>query len=124
MRSKRRVINKRVEIIFSDIEVIEPEVNRVRLQNGQSLAYDILVIATGCEIRPDQIQGLANAGWKENIFDFYTLEGASALAIGSSLAKKGVQKVGSSRTHASIRTSGTPTQGARRKTAPEKALLG
>ena len=79
MRPKRRVINKRVDIIFSGIEVIEPEAGRVRLENGQNMAYDILVIATGCEIRPDQIQGLTNAGWKENIFDFYTLEGSAAL---------------------------------------------
>ena len=79
VRPKRRVINKRVDIIFSDIEVIEPEANRVRLENGQNIPYDILVIATGCEIRPDQIQGLTDAGWKENIFDFYTLEGAAAL---------------------------------------------
>ncbi len=79
VRPKRRVINKRVDILFSEIDVIEPEANRVRLENGQTIAYDILVIATGCEIRPDQIQGLTNAGWKENIFDFYTLEGAAGL---------------------------------------------
>jgi sulfide:quinone oxidoreductase len=80
VRQKRRVINKRVDILFSGIEVIEPEANRVRLENGQTIPYDILVVATGCEIRPDQIQGMTNAGWKENIFDFYTLEGASALS--------------------------------------------
>lgn len=79
IRPRRRVINKRVDIVFSGIEVIEPEANRVRLENGQNIAYDILVIATGCEIRPDQIAGI-DAGWKENIFDFYTLEGASALS--------------------------------------------
>lgn len=79
VRPKRRVINKRVDIHFSEIEVIEPESNRVRLENGQTILYDILVIATGCEIRPDQIQGMTDAGWKENIFDFYTLEGAAAL---------------------------------------------
>ena len=80
IRPKRRVITKRVDILFSGIEVIEPEANRVRLENGQTISYDILVIATGCEIRPDQIQGMTDAGWKENIFDFYTLEGASALS--------------------------------------------
>jgi len=80
IRPKRRVITKRVDILFSGIEVIKPEANRVRLENGQTISYDILVIATGCEIRPDQIQGMTDAGWKENIFDFYTLEGASALS--------------------------------------------
>jgi sulfide:quinone oxidoreductase len=80
IRLKRRVINKRVDILFSGIEVIEPEANHVRLENGQSVSYDILVIATGCEIRPDQIQGMTGAGWKENIFDFYTLDGATGLS--------------------------------------------
>lgn len=79
VRQKRKVVSKRVDIVFGNIDVIEPEANRVRLEGGQNLPYDILVIATGCEIRPDQIQGLTNAGWKENIFDFYTLEGATAL---------------------------------------------
>lgn len=79
VRPKRNVVSKRVEIVFAGIDAIEPTANRVRLENGQILPYDILVVATGCEIRPDQIPGLTNAGWKENIFDFYTLEGAAAL---------------------------------------------
>jgi len=78
-RPRRAAISKRVETVFSDIEAIEPTANRVRLENGQVLPYDILVVATGCEIRPDQIEGMTGAGWKENIFDFYTLEGATAL---------------------------------------------
>ncbi|MEX2160902.1 MAG: FAD/NAD(P)-binding oxidoreductase [Anaerolineales bacterium] len=78
-RTKRRVVSKRADMVFSGIEVIEPQANRVRLDNGQTLPYDILVIATGCEIRPDQIQGMLDGGWKKNVFDFYTLEGASAL---------------------------------------------
>ncbi len=79
VRSKLKVIDRRVKVIFSEIDQIVPEGNRVQLTNGQALPYTTLVIATGCEIRPDQIQGMTNAGWQENIFDFYTLEGASAL---------------------------------------------
>jgi sulfide:quinone oxidoreductase len=53
----------------------------VRLSKGQQIIeYDILVVATGCEIRPDQIDGMVNGAWRKTIFDFYTLEGASALA--------------------------------------------
>ena len=69
-RPKRDVISKQVEIIFGDIDRIEPQASRVHLERGQSLSYDILVIATGCEIRPDQIKGLVNGGWHKNIFDF------------------------------------------------------
>ena len=79
VRPKRRLISKGVEVIFADIEQILPKANRVQLADGQTISYDILVIATGCEIRPDQIEGLMNSGWRENVFDFYTLDGASAL---------------------------------------------
>jgi len=79
VRPKRRLISKGVEVIFADIEQILPKANRVQIADGQTIPYDILVIATGCEIRPDQIEGLMNSGWRENVFDFYTLEGASAL---------------------------------------------
>jgi sulfide:quinone oxidoreductase len=79
IRPKRRLISKQVEVIFSGIEAILPEANRVQLADGRVLNYDILVIATGCEIRPDQIEGLMNGGWQQSIFDFYTLDGAVAL---------------------------------------------
>lgn len=80
VRPKRKTINHGISVIFAEIEQIEADQNRVRLSNGQTIPYDILVIATGCEIRPDQIQGLVGPGWKQNVFDFYTLEGAKALA--------------------------------------------
>jgi len=64
---------------MSDIEVIEPEQNRVKLQNGQVLSYDFLIIATGTQMNPDETEGLKGDGWYKNIFDFYTLEGACHL---------------------------------------------
>lgn len=80
VKPKRNFLPSSVEVVFSDIDAIEPERSRVRLSKGpQIIDYDILVIATGCEIRPDQIEGLVDGSWRKNIFDFYTLEGASAL---------------------------------------------
>ena len=39
------------------------------------------MIATGAEIAPEWTPGLLDGGgWGENIFDFYTLEGASKLS--------------------------------------------
>jgi sulfide:quinone oxidoreductase len=81
IRPKKNLVNKKVEIIFADIESIEAEANKVHLRGKEmAIPYDILVIATGCEIRPDQTEGMMNGGWRENIHDFYTHEGASALA--------------------------------------------
>jgi len=68
-----------IEVIMSPIEVIEPEANRVKLSNGKVLSYDILIVATGTRIHPEETEGLMNGAWRKNIFDFYTLEGAVAL---------------------------------------------
>lgn len=68
-----------IEVIMSPIEVIEPEANRVKLSNGKVLSYDILIVATGTSIHPEETEGLMDGAWRKNIFDFYTLEGAVAL---------------------------------------------
>jgi len=67
--------------VRSGIDVIEPDNKRVKLtETGSFLPYDVLIIATGTQIRPDQNDGLTGEGWRDTIHDFYTLEGATALA--------------------------------------------
>ena len=45
------------------------------------ISYDYLVIATGTSIQPSETEGLLDGGgWRENIFDFYTPDGAADLA--------------------------------------------
>jgi len=81
VKPKRNFLPPQVEVIFSDIEVIEPDENRVRLtRHEQVIHYDYLVIATGSQTRPDETPGLVDGGWRKNIFDFYTVEGAVALS--------------------------------------------
>ena len=82
IKSKRDFIPLGVEMILSDIDVIEPGQNRVILANDRKvIKYDYLVIATGCSIHPEEIEGLADGGgWRKNVFDFYTIDGAIALA--------------------------------------------
>ena len=41
--------------------------------------YDVLIVATGSRIRPEETPGLTGPGWRKTAFDFYTLEGATAL---------------------------------------------
>ena len=65
---------------MSVIDKIEPENNRVLLKNNMVLAYDFLIIATGAKIQPDQTEGMKDGLWHKSIFDFYTIEGACALA--------------------------------------------
>ena len=61
------------------VKAIDTERRRVELEQGEPLSYDFLVIASGTEIRPDMIDGMLGDGWHQNVFDFYTLEGAKAL---------------------------------------------
>lgn len=80
VKPKCNFLPKNVEVIFSDIELIEPEANRVKLTRGDKvIEYDELVIATGSHIHPEEQSGLLDSGWYKNAFDFYTLNGATAL---------------------------------------------
>jgi len=80
VREKAIFISKKVEFIQAAVDTIKPDVGQVVLRNGQTLDYHILIIATGVKIAPEQVAGLTEAGWRENSFDFYTFEGAKALA--------------------------------------------
>jgi sulfide:quinone oxidoreductase len=80
VKPKRDFLPRNVEFILSEIEVIEPEKNQVKIaKDKRTIAYDTLVIATGSRIVPSETEGLLDNGWHENVFDFYTLEGATAL---------------------------------------------
>lgn len=71
---------KGVVHVVSEIERVEPEDKHVDLANGQRLAYDVLIVATGTRIAPEETEGLTGPGWYDTAFDFYSLEGAAALA--------------------------------------------
>ena len=79
VKPKERFIPDNVDLIISEIDLIEPEQNKVRLSDGSELSYDYLVIATGAHPRPDQTPGLTDDAWRKSIHDFYTLDGALAL---------------------------------------------
>ena len=80
VKPKENYFPKEIEVIFSEVEIIEPDKNIVRLREGKKLEYDYLIIATGTEIRPDEIEGMTGELWQKSIFDFYTLEGSLNLA--------------------------------------------
>ncbi|MCA9932133.1 MAG: NAD(P)/FAD-dependent oxidoreductase [Anaerolineales bacterium] len=81
IKPKRDYIPPGVEMILSEIELIEPEQNRVHLtKDKRILSYDYLIIATGTHPRPEETPGLTDAEWRKSIFDFYTYDGAVALA--------------------------------------------
>lgn len=80
VKPKEKFFPEGMNMINSEIWKVIPEYNKVHLQNGITLDYDILIIATGSKIAPEETEGLTGELWKKDIFDFYTLDGAKALA--------------------------------------------
>lgn len=79
IRKGAKYIPSKVEYLLAEAEQIFTEKNIVKLKNGREIAYDILIIATGTNIHPEENDGMLESGWRENIFDFYTADGAEAL---------------------------------------------
>ena len=78
LKPKKGYIPKGVEFVVDNIVKIDKDQRKVETAANGSYDYDWLVIATGCDIHPEEIDGMVD-GWRKDIFDFYTLDGALAL---------------------------------------------
>lgn len=79
VRPRGKQLHKGIEYIQATIDKLDAGGKTVALGNGTILSYDLLIIATGATLLPEETEGLTGPGWGEKIFDFYTLEGATAL---------------------------------------------
>lgn len=79
-KRRSRLLPPAAHLVTGDVDRIAPDENRVTLRSGESLPYDFLIIATGSRISPADTEGLLGEGWRDTAFDFYTPEGALALA--------------------------------------------
>ncbi|HFS66982.1 MAG TPA: NAD(P)/FAD-dependent oxidoreductase [Flavobacteriia bacterium] len=78
IKKGKKFIPKGVRYVNQKIEEIKADKNQVQLEH-ENLDYDILIIATGTKIAPEEIEGMKGELWHKDIFDFYTYEGAKAL---------------------------------------------
>ncbi len=80
MKPKRDFIPDGVNFVVDEIVGVNPD-NRHVEGKKEKYDYDWLIIATGCRIAPEEIEGLEE--WKTdpagNVHTFFTLEGALAL---------------------------------------------
>ena len=79
VRPRRQYLPGKSRYVLSGIDRIDPEKKSVALANGESLRYDCLIIATGADIHPEQIEGMLDEEWGRSKFDFYTPRGAERL---------------------------------------------
>jgi sulfide:quinone oxidoreductase len=69
-----------IEFLQSKIESVDIENNVVHLDDGGQRPYDCLVVASGCRILPGETPGMLGDSWNEDVFTFYSPEGATALS--------------------------------------------
>ena len=79
IRPRTAQVHRDVVYIHSHIDRVETKENVVYLTHGATLSYDVLIVATGTRIVPNETEGLTGPGWQESMFDFYTLDGSTKL---------------------------------------------
>ena len=101
MAGPERLVKPRAPQLRSGIDFreaacdhVDIATNDVHLADGSTLGYDVLVIASGATLVPEETEGLTGPGWMENVFTFYTPEGAEALAGALSSFERGRLVVG------------------------------
>ena len=79
LKDRAKLLSKRAEFVVAEIEGIDAAKSEVRVAGGEALPYDILIVATGTDIVPSETPGLLD-GWRDTIFDYFTIDGSTALA--------------------------------------------
>ncbi|MGI8708926.1 MAG: type III sulfide quinone reductase, selenoprotein subtype [Actinomycetota bacterium] len=79
VRARSRQLHPGISYKQSPIDTVDIEANVVHLSDGTTLSYDVLIVATGATLVPEETDGLTGPGWMERIFTFYDPEGAAGL---------------------------------------------
>jgi sulfide:quinone oxidoreductase len=80
VRPRGRQLHKGIEYRVDPVDHVDIDERRVLLGDGKALSYDVLIVATGAVLAPQETEGLTGDGWMEKVFTFYDLEGARALS--------------------------------------------
>ena len=79
VRRRSAQLRRGVSFRRGSVDRVDLESRRVLFEDETSLAYDVLVVASGARLLPEETPGLTGPGWNERVFTFYTREGADAL---------------------------------------------
>jgi sulfide:quinone oxidoreductase len=79
VRPRHRQLRRGIGFHQQEIDSVSIPGQRVHLDDGSSLDYDVLVVATGARLLPEETEGMLGPGWNETVFTFYDLDGATKL---------------------------------------------
>ncbi len=79
VRPRHRQFHRGVTFHESGIESVSLDTDEVTLSDGTKLPYDVLVVASGSRLQPEETEGMTAGGWNEKVFTFYEPAGAEKL---------------------------------------------
>ena len=79
VRPRSRQLHRGIAFVHRPIDRVDIATQRVHLEGGDTLGYDVLVVASGASLVLEETEGLAGPGWMDKVLTFYTPEGAAAL---------------------------------------------
>jgi sulfide:quinone oxidoreductase len=79
VRPRRRQLRSGIVFHQNEVDSVSIERDEVLLDDGSVLPYDVLVVATGVRLLPEETEGMTGPGWNERVFTFYSPEGAEQL---------------------------------------------
>lgn len=80
VRPRHRQLHRGIRFLEADVDHVDLADEVVHLGDGSTLGYDVLVVASGARLLPEETEGLTGPGWMGSVFTFYTPEGAAGLA--------------------------------------------
>jgi sulfide:quinone oxidoreductase len=76
-RTRSEFLGKGIKFVVDEIQKVNTLDKTVETTAGV-YTYDKIIICTGVDIAPEEVDGMMD-GWRKDIFDFYTLDGAVSL---------------------------------------------
>ncbi len=79
VRPRSRQLHRGIAYRDCGVERVDLAADTVTLGDGSQLPYDVLVVASGARLLPEETEGLTGPGWGTTVHTFYDLDGAVAL---------------------------------------------
>jgi sulfide:quinone oxidoreductase len=79
VRPRHRQLHKGITFRQTGIDRVDLDADEVYLSDETVLGYDVLIVATGATLVPQETEGLTDTRCMEKVFTFYSLPGAVAL---------------------------------------------
>ncbi len=79
-KPRTKFLSAGVNSLAGTIKLVDTDSNQVTLEDGTALPYDQLIIATGTSVEPQETERLSGESDASLVHEFYTMDGAEALA--------------------------------------------